>query len=173
MHKETGDVEKLSNFAGIILLKELRKPVPLRPTFLMTRLHTLINFLKTKLWHTRNNEINWADKQIKYAQSHKWAFLCVFSWFTPPPPTHTLFILWGVCLQWLSWQMKFWLLIKLKIADILWQGSLSRSYITSNSDWVLLSLLSHLRARWHRAQQLTYPRWEGGSPWVSPLAYQE
>lgn len=94
-------------------------------------------------------------------------FVCFPDFF--PPTSH----LCGFCLQWLSWQMKFWLLIKLKITDILWQWSLSPSYITSNSDCALRSLISYLQAQRHKDSSWPMLRWEGGSQWVSPLAYQE
>lgn len=68
----------------------------------------------------------------------------------------------SVCLQWLSWQMKFWLLIKFKIADILWQWSLSPSYITSNSNcaWFPCSAIPEPSCTKHSSWPTL--RWEGG-----------
>lgn len=47
-------MDNLSGFAGYstILLKELRKAIPLQPILLITRLHTSIISFESKIWHT-------------------------------------------------------------------------------------------------------------------------
>lgn len=130
LHEQTGDLEKLSSgfFFNCIFLV----------------------VVKPKLQHAWNiwNLKSSSKKHLKCTQLG--LLLLLFLIFS------SILHLCSVCLQWLSWQMKFWLLIKLKIADILWQWSLSPSYITTNSNCALLSLLSYLWAQWHTAQQLTW-----------------